>query len=202
MGDRIGGLGRIAVQASIGSRARCRRAESDVRGHLADVVKRRGDMAPVTADAGRDAQNRRAAALPTGRHLALRPAKDPPRGYTSYVCGAIPYSCTCIAAYQTIARGDLCLTRHGPATAACPALDISMPVGVELAYHPVRRDDGIHYAEQGVALARQLRDPALLGRTLNNYGLVTWGSPDGVRQRLPEMAVRSYRRRYAPESRC
>ncbi|MFC4999526.1 BTAD domain-containing putative transcriptional regulator [Dactylosporangium cerinum] len=57
-------------------------------------------------------------------------------------------------------------------------------LGVELAYHPVRRDDGIHYAEQGVALARQLRDPALLGRTLNNYGLVTWGSSDGVRQRL------------------
>ncbi|MER7006163.1 BTAD domain-containing putative transcriptional regulator [Dactylosporangium sp. NPDC000555] len=57
-------------------------------------------------------------------------------------------------------------------------------LGVELAYHPVRRDDGIRYADQGVALARQLRDPALLGRTLNNYGLVAWGSSDGVRRRL------------------
>lgn len=58
-------------------------------------------------------------------------------------------------------------------------------LGVELAYHnSVRRSDGIRYAEQGVELARRLGDPALLGRTLNNYSLVAWGWSDGVQRRL------------------
>jgi DNA-binding SARP family transcriptional activator/tetratricopeptide (TPR) repeat protein/chloramphenicol 3-O-phosphotransferase len=56
-------------------------------------------------------------------------------------------------------------------------------LGVELAYS-VRRDEGVRYAEQAVQLARSLDDVPLIGRTLNNYGLVTWGSEQGVELRL------------------
>ena len=37
---------------------------------------------------------------------------------------------------------------------------------------------------RALRLARELGDPVLLGRTLNNYGLVAWGSPDRVERRL------------------
>ncbi|XVV08297.1 BTAD domain-containing putative transcriptional regulator [Actinoplanes sp. CA-131856] len=49
-------------------------------------------------------------------------------------------------------------------------------LGVELAYSS--RSDGSGYAAKAVELARTLDDPVLLGRTLNNYLIATWGSPD------------------------
>lgn len=56
-------------------------------------------------------------------------------------------------------------------------------LGVELAYSE-RRAEGIAYAMRAVELARELDDPALLGRTLNNYALVAWGSADRVIRRM------------------
>lgn len=56
-------------------------------------------------------------------------------------------------------------------------------LGCELAYSD-RRDQGIRYAEHAVELARDLGDPALLGRTLNNVSLAAWGSVNGVERRL------------------
>jgi tetratricopeptide (TPR) repeat protein len=56
-------------------------------------------------------------------------------------------------------------------------------LGVELAYSD-RRAEGVGYAVRAVELARELGDPALLGRTLNNYGLVAWGSSDRVPRRM------------------
>jgi DNA-binding SARP family transcriptional activator len=55
--------------------------------------------------------------------------------------------------------------------------------GVELAYGG-RRFEGVGYAEQAVALSREIGDPELLGRTLNNYSLAAWGSPVLVPQRM------------------
>ncbi|WP_179855348.1 BTAD domain-containing putative transcriptional regulator [Paractinoplanes atraurantiacus] len=48
-------------------------------------------------------------------------------------------------------------------------------LGVELAYSA---SAGAGHAQQAVELARTLDDPVLLGRTLNNYLIATWGSPD------------------------
>lgn len=56
-------------------------------------------------------------------------------------------------------------------------------LGVELAYSD-RRDDGIRYADEAVALARRLGDVALLGRTLNNHSITTWGAERGVELRI------------------
>ncbi|MGK5685153.1 BTAD domain-containing putative transcriptional regulator [Actinoplanes sp. URMC 104] len=53
-------------------------------------------------------------------------------------------------------------------------------LGVELAYSPTRRRDSVAYAERAVELARTLGDPDLLGRTINNYMISTWGSADRV----------------------
>ncbi|WP_328477380.1 AAA family ATPase [Actinoplanes sp. NBC_00393] len=50
-------------------------------------------------------------------------------------------------------------------------------LSVELAYSD-RRDDRVRYAETAVELARDLDDPALLGHTLNNYVIATWGCDD------------------------
>ncbi|MCY1141047.1 BTAD domain-containing putative transcriptional regulator [Actinoplanes sp. Pm04-4] len=51
-------------------------------------------------------------------------------------------------------------------------------LGVELAYSATRRADSVASAERAVEVARSLNDPALLGRTLNNYMIATWGSAD------------------------
>ncbi|GAA2355924.1 BTAD domain-containing putative transcriptional regulator [Dactylosporangium salmoneum] len=56
-------------------------------------------------------------------------------------------------------------------------------LGVELAYSD-RRGEGVEYAIRAVELSRRIGDPALLGRTLNNYGLVAWGLPDRVTRRM------------------
>ncbi|CCH85723.1 Transcriptional regulator, putative ATPase, winged helix family [Modestobacter italicus] len=56
-------------------------------------------------------------------------------------------------------------------------------LGVELAFSQdlVR---GVRHAERAIALARELGDPELLGRTLNNYGLAVWGRPGAAELRL------------------
>ncbi|GGC18355.1 BTAD domain-containing putative transcriptional regulator [Cellulomonas carbonis] len=66
-----------------------------------------------------------------------------------------------------------------------PALQARLlgTLGVELAYSD-RRADGVAYAARAVEIARDLGDPVVLGRALNNYGLVTWGSDDRVERRL------------------
>lgn len=56
-------------------------------------------------------------------------------------------------------------------------------LGVELAYSR-RREDGVAYALQAVDIARGTGDPVILGRALNNYGIVAWGSADRVERRL------------------
>ncbi|HEX2074932.1 MAG TPA: BTAD domain-containing putative transcriptional regulator [Geodermatophilus sp.] len=56
-------------------------------------------------------------------------------------------------------------------------------LGVELAFsEDLQR--GPRYAEQAVALARQVGDPELLGRVLNNYSLAVWGRPGAAELRL------------------
>jgi DNA-binding SARP family transcriptional activator len=55
--------------------------------------------------------------------------------------------------------------------------------GVELAYGG-RRFEGVGYAEQAIGLSREIGDPELLGRTLNNYSLAAWGSPVLMPQRM------------------
>jgi DNA-binding SARP family transcriptional activator len=56
-------------------------------------------------------------------------------------------------------------------------------LGVELAFsEDLTR--GVRHAERAVALARELGDPELLGRTLNNYGLAVWGRPSAAELRL------------------
>ncbi|MBM2615954.1 AAA family ATPase [Actinoplanes sp. LDG1-06] len=57
-------------------------------------------------------------------------------------------------------------------------------LGVELAYSSARRGDSAAYAERAVVLARTLDDPELLGRTVNNYMISTWGSADRVERWL------------------
>jgi DNA-binding SARP family transcriptional activator len=56
-------------------------------------------------------------------------------------------------------------------------------LGVELAFSADHRR-GVRHAERAVALARELGDPELLGRTLNNYGLAVWGRPGAAELRL------------------
>ncbi len=56
-------------------------------------------------------------------------------------------------------------------------------LGVELAFsEDLQR--GPSYAERAVALARDVGDPELLGRTLNNYCLAVWGRPGAAELRL------------------
>jgi DNA-binding SARP family transcriptional activator len=56
-------------------------------------------------------------------------------------------------------------------------------LGVELAYSE-RRSAGVDAATRAVEVARSTGDAAVLGRALNNYSLVTWGSSDRVERRL------------------
>jgi tetratricopeptide (TPR) repeat protein len=56
-------------------------------------------------------------------------------------------------------------------------------LGVELAFS-ADLSRGVRHAERAVALARELGDPELLGRTLNNYGLAVWGRPGAAELRL------------------
>jgi DNA-binding SARP family transcriptional activator len=56
-------------------------------------------------------------------------------------------------------------------------------LGVELAFSE-DLGRGVRHAERAVALARELGDPELLGRTLNNYGLAVWGRPGAAELRL------------------
>jgi DNA-binding SARP family transcriptional activator len=62
----------------------------------------------------------------------------------------------------------LTTTAEGPRRA-----ELLGTLGVEL-YYSNRRADGIAAAEEALALARQLDDVALLGRTLNNFVLAVW----------------------------
>ncbi|MGK5111554.1 MULTISPECIES: BTAD domain-containing putative transcriptional regulator [unclassified Geodermatophilus] len=56
-------------------------------------------------------------------------------------------------------------------------------LGVELAFsEDLQR--GPRYAERAVTLAREVGDPELLGRTLNNYSLAVWGRPGAAELRL------------------
>jgi tetratricopeptide (TPR) repeat protein len=56
-------------------------------------------------------------------------------------------------------------------------------LGVELAYSP-RREEGVVYATRAVEIAREVGDPAVLGRALNNFSLAAWGAADRVERRL------------------
>ncbi|MGY1635357.1 BTAD domain-containing putative transcriptional regulator [Geodermatophilus sp. SYSU D00742] len=56
-------------------------------------------------------------------------------------------------------------------------------LGVELAFsEDLQR--GPRHAERAVALAREVGDPELLGRTLNNHSLAVWGRPGAAELRL------------------
>ncbi|HEX5205030.1 MAG TPA: BTAD domain-containing putative transcriptional regulator [Actinoplanes sp.] len=70
-----------------------------------------------------------------------------------------------------------------------PALQAKLlgTLGAELAYSD-RHADRVAYAERAVALAREIGDPALLGRTLNNYQAATWGLPDKAERWLASLA--------------
>ncbi|WP_433383501.1 BTAD domain-containing putative transcriptional regulator [Actinoplanes sp. CA-142083] len=70
-----------------------------------------------------------------------------------------------------------------------PALQAKLlgTLGAELAYSD-RHADRVAYAERAVALAREIGDPALLGRTLNNYQAATWGLPDKPERWLESLA--------------
>ena len=56
-------------------------------------------------------------------------------------------------------------------------------LGVELAFS-ADLTRGVRHAERAVALAREIGDPELLGRTLNNYRLAVWGRPGAAELRL------------------
>ncbi|NEK58947.1 AAA family ATPase [Geodermatophilus sabuli] len=56
-------------------------------------------------------------------------------------------------------------------------------LGVELAFSEDLQK-GPRYAERALALARDVGDPELLGRTLNNYCLAVWGRPGAAELRL------------------
>ncbi|MGY1824180.1 BTAD domain-containing putative transcriptional regulator [Geodermatophilus sp. SYSU D00079] len=56
-------------------------------------------------------------------------------------------------------------------------------LGVELAFSEDLQK-GPRYAERAVELARELDDPELLGRTLNNLSLAVWGRPGAAELRL------------------
>ncbi|MFW3169790.1 BTAD domain-containing putative transcriptional regulator [Geodermatophilus sp. CPCC 206100] len=56
-------------------------------------------------------------------------------------------------------------------------------LGVELAFSE-DLDKGPRHAERAVQLAREVGDPELLGRTLNNHSLAVWGRPGAAEQRL------------------
>ncbi|WP_457011292.1 BTAD domain-containing putative transcriptional regulator [Geodermatophilus sp. SYSU D00965] len=56
-------------------------------------------------------------------------------------------------------------------------------LGVELAFSEDLQK-GPRYAERALALAREVGEPELLGRTLNNYSLAVWGRPGAAELRL------------------
>ncbi|MBB3086765.1 BTAD domain-containing putative transcriptional regulator [Geodermatophilus sabuli] len=80
-------------------------------------------------------------------------------------------------------RGGWVADTAGPEEQARLTARLLGTLGVELAFSEDLQK-GPRYAERAVALAREVGDPELLGRTLNNHSLAVWGRPGAAELRL------------------